>query len=323
MRKTGLILLALIFFSFSSENENNFLLEDYLFPKVKHPQENLPTAERIELGKKLFFDSILSKDSSISCASCHLPSVAFSDSIAFSLGVENRLGVRNAPSLFNVAYHPFLNRDGGVSTLEKQVLVPIQEHVEMDFNILKIADRMLKDSSYYNLSIKAYGRYPDPFVITRALACYERTLISSNSGFDLYLKGIRKFNQHEKNGMKLFFSEKAKCSSCHGGFNFTNYTFENNGIAFQYSDSGRMRITKKETDRALFKVPSLRNIELTAPYMHDGSIYSLEEVINHYSEGVMEHKNNKKVNNLNLDKSEKASLLAFLKTLTDTSLIKH
>lgn len=294
------------------------------FPEINYPSDNEITEERWRLGKKLFYDPILSKDRSISCASCHLPDYAFSDTSAFSLGVEQQVGVRNAPSLANVAYHPYLLRDGGVPTLEMQILVPIQEHVEMDFSALEVADRMMKDSAYYYESMGAYNRYPDPYVITRALACFERTLISGDSKYDRVQLGKEEFSTSEKRGFNLFFSEKAKCSECHSGFNFTNYSFENNGLSLHYLDSGRMRVTELEIDRDKFKVPSLRNVELTAPFMHDGSLINLEQVVDHYSEGIKKHNNlNSRIKNLLLSEDEKKDLVSFLKTLTDRSFCEN
>ncbi len=323
MRKTAFLafIWAVIAGTTLKNDETLFRKTDYIVPTVISPENNLFTNKRYELGKRLFFDPMLSRDSSISCSSCHLPSNAFSDTLQFSLGVQNRIGVRNTPSIMNVAFHPYYNKDGGVNTLEKQVLVPIQEHIEMDFNIVNISDRMLRDSSYYSMSEEAYGRYPDPFVISRALACFERTLISSNSRFDQYVNSGVPLNPLELKGMELFFGKKANCVSCHSGFNFSNYSFENNGLKLIYTDSGRMRVTNLESDRGLFKVPSLRNVELSGPYMHDGSVRSLIEVIEHYSEGIKPFKNkSEQIESLELSINEKEALLSFLLTLTDESL---
>ncbi|MEZ4987762.1 MAG: cytochrome-c peroxidase [Saprospiraceae bacterium] len=156
------------------------------FPTIDEPIDNTFTSERWELGKRLFFDKALSLDSTISCASCHLPSLAFSDSLPISLGIQQRMGNRNSPSLANVAWHPFLMREGGVPTLEMQVFVPVEEHAEMGFNMALLAQRIAADSSYVALAALAYDRLPDPFVITRAIACFERSLISGWSNFDRY-----------------------------------------------------------------------------------------------------------------------------------------
>ncbi len=296
------------------------------FPEIIFPEDNKLTTERIALGKRLFFDTLLSKDYSISCASCHKPHLGFSDNSQFSIGSNLALGKSNAPTLANVAYSPYLNRDGGVPTLEMQVLVPIQEHLEFDMNILVIAERMNQDSSYIEMSNDAYNRLPDPYVITRALASFERTLISGESRFDKYFyQGSKnELNHEEIEGMKLFFSDRAQCSTCHSGFAFTNYEFENNGLYNQYPDSGRIRLTGFEIDRAKFKVPTLRNIEYTSPYMHDGSFETIEDVIEHYNSGIISHKNlSENLQPMHFTENEKKHLGAFLKSLSDREFITN
>ncbi|MCB9241186.1 MAG: cytochrome-c peroxidase [Flavobacteriales bacterium] len=293
------------------------------FPAISYPSDNAPTQARFKLGKKLFYDVVMSRDSSISCASCHKPEWAFSDQVALSPGVENRPGVRNAPSLANVAYLPYFTREGGVPTLEMQILVPIQEHNEFDFNILLIGERLQRDSSYIRMSQEAYGRDPDFFVITRALANFERNLISGHSAYDDYLsERSQALAPDELAGMNLFFSERTNCSVCHSGFNFTNNSFQNNGLYEVYSDIGRKRLTGEESDLALFKVPSLRNVGLTAPYMHDGSLENLEDVINHYNNGGENHPHKSNlIRPLGLSNKEKRELVAFLHALSDPVFI--
>ena len=295
------------------------------FPAPDFPADNQFTIERWQLGKRLFFDPILSSDQTISCASCHKPELGFSDDKQLSFGIEERIGTRNAPTLANVAYHPYYTREGGVPKLEMQILVPVQEHAEFDFNILLIADRLKADSSYVQLSHLAYERDPDAFVITRAIACFERTLLSGESRYDQFIQGDQTvLSSKEKIGLDLFFSDRLSCSACHSGFNFTNYSFENNGLYEEYSDPGRFRLTNNEADRALFKVPTLRNVEVTAPYMHDGSIQTLEEVINHYNEGGSNHPHkNALIRPLQLFPNEKEALVAFLKSLTDDHFITN
>jgi cytochrome c peroxidase len=334
--KWFLIILILGLFTFvysCNEDENVELLHFFGlsdlpngFPEVDFPADNEFTTARWELGKKLFFDPIMSVDSSISCASCHEPSLAFSDKVALSFGVEERIGTRNSPSLANVAYHPYFTREGGVPTLEMQILVPIQEHNEFDFNIVLLAEKLQQHSEYVEMANLAYNQVPNPFVITRALATFERTLISGYSPYDQY-QNYNKTNAlttAEIRGMNLFFSNKTNCSTCHSGFNFTNYAFENNGLYKYYPDVGRFRLTNNPADSALFKVPSLRNIELTAPYMHDGSIATLADVVEHYQSGGENHFNkNNLIQPLNLTNTEKQDLVAFLKSLTDESFINN
>jgi cytochrome c peroxidase len=240
--------------------------------------------------------------------------------------VEDRPGTRNSPSLTNIGYHPYFTREGGVPTLEMQVLVPIQEHNEFDFNIVLIAERLQEDSTYVKMARDAYDRPPDHFVITRALACFERSLISGYSRYDQFIHYDRTsvLSDSEIRGMNLFFSQKTNCISCHGGTNFTNYTFENNGLYESYNDPGRFRFTGDSTDLARFKVPGLRNIAVTAPYMHDGSLATLSEVIEHYNKGGRPHVNKSDlIRPLDLTSQEKIDLVNFLKSLTDESFLTN
>lgn len=283
------------------------------FPAPTIPEDNELTWERIELGKKLFFDPILSMDSTISCGSCHKQEFAFADNLAISPGVEDRLGFRNSMSLVNVAYHDFFMREGGVPTLEMQVLAPIQDHNEMSFNIVSIAEKLNLDSTYVKASREAYNRIPDPYVITRAIASFERTMLSGNSDYDKNL-----LNESERQGKDLFFSDELACSSCHGSFLFTNQGIENNGLYAVYEDSGRYRLTHLQEDIGKFKVPTLRNIELTAPYMHNGSLETLEEVITHYAAGGKNHFNQSElISGFSISDEEEQNLINFLHSLTD------
>jgi len=296
------------------------------FPEVIAPEGNEFTQARWDLGKKLFFDPVLSADSSISCASCHHPQLAFSDNLPFSLGVEDAIGTRNASPLANVGYHPYFTREGGVPTLEMQIFVPIQEHNEFNFNILLIAERLLQNADYVAMSQEAYNRDPDAFVITRSLACFERSLLSGYSPYDQYENYNKTdvLSEAAIKGKDLFFGERTHCSSCHSDFNFTNYAFENNGLYENYPDEGRFRLTGEEADRALFKVPSLRNIELTAPYMHDGSMQTLEEVVAHYQSGGENHPHkNELLKPMDLTAKEQQELIAFLKSLTDEAFVNN
>lgn len=294
------------------------------FPAMTFPEGNEYTPERWALGKQLFNDPILSRSNTISCASCHKPSLAFSDEVAFSIGEGDTPGRSNAPTLTNIGYHPYFTRAGGVPTLEMQVLVPVQEHDEFDFNIVEIAKRLKEIPTYVEAARAAYDREPDPFVITRALANFERSFISGNSKYDkfIYQENIHAINAAEKRGMNLFFGEKTNCSGCHNGFNFTSYAFENNGLYETYADSGRMRFTQDPNDRAKFKVPTLRNVGVTGPYMHDGSFTTLEDVVAHYNIGGTSHLSKSPlVAPLGLTEQEKDDLVAFLHVLTDTDFL--
>ncbi len=292
------------------------------FPKIEFPDDNQFTIERWKLGKKLFYEKALSLNNTVSCGSCHKPELAFSDNVALSLGDSGKVGRSNAPTLANVAYHPYFTRAGGVPTLEMQILVPIQEHDEFNTNIVDIAERLKQIPEYVEAAQNSYNREMDPFVITRAIATFERSLISGNSRYDAYVQNgdFDALNDQEKRGLQLFLSDKTNCSKCHTGFDFTNYAFENNGLYTDYTDLGRFRVTGVETDRAKFKVPSLRNIELTAPYMHDGSKLTLESIVEHYNAGGAIHPNKSQfVKPLGLTQEEKDDLVAFLKSLTDAA----
>lgn len=294
------------------------------FPEIVHPEDNTYTQERWALGKRLFYDPILSKDGKVSCASCHDAELAFSDNKPQSLGSDGLVGKRNAPTLANVAFHPYYTREGGVPTLEMQVLVPIQEHDEFNNNIVLIAEQLMNDASYRQMSMDAYGQEPNPFVITRALAQFERSIVSGQSAYDMHANYGAEISSAAVRGASLFFSDRLSCASCHTGFNYTNYTFQNNGLYLEYLDNGRERLTQQTADRAMFKVPTLRNIELTSPYMHDGSMNTLEEVIDHYDSGGKDHLNKSKlVRPLFLSQDEKKDLIAFLYSLTDERFINN
>ena len=288
------------------------------FPPMEFPDSNFYTKERWDLGKKLFYEKGLSIDSSISCGSCHLPQHFFADNKRFSEGAQNQIGTRNSTSLGNIGYHPYFLREGGVPTLEMQILVPIQEHNEFNHNIVDIAEQLSKNADYTQMSRNAYNRDIDPYVITRAIATFERTLISGNSKYDKSLNKKLSLSQEEINGMNLFFSDQTNCSDCHSGFNFTNYAFENNGLYTNYTDIGRMRVTLDSSDLSLFKVPSLRNVAQTGPYMHDGSLNTLQEVLSHYNQGGHPHQNkNPLIRPLNLSQQEIDDIISFLNSLTD------
>jgi len=290
------------------------------FPYPIIPNDNLPTQNRIRLGRMLFFDPILSRDSTVSCESCHHENNVFSDTLRVSIGIEGRKGTRNTPSLVNIAYQPVFFWDGGVPSLEQQVLAPFDAHAEFDFDINKVALLLNNHPAYPALFQKAYNRLPDVYSITRAIACFERTLYGGTSKYDSYVyKGDSSaLTISEIRGMKIFFGENGECFHCHQGFNFTDYSFRNNGLYSVYPDSGRAMITLSASDLGKFKVPSLRNIEKTAPYMHDGSFPTLEKVVQHYVEGGRRHRNKDRlIQPLALSKVEQQDLINFLKSLSD------
>lgn len=284
------------------------------------PDDNTLTEARVRLGEFLFFDTRLSKDHSLSCASCHNPEMAFSDQKRLSSGLDGRSGKRNAPTLFNTGFAPDLLWDGGSFSLEAQALVPIQNHREMGMRLEEVADRLRSDKNFAEMARSAYGTERYELVIIKALASYQRSLVSFDSRFDdFYYRGHRQaLNEEEKAGLELFFSDRTKCSSCHTPPLFTNYQYEDNGFVAAYRDSGRGRITLNPADLGRFKVPTLRNIALTFPYMHDGSMATLEEVIAHYNSGGKGSLNQSPlIRKLKLSHAEQKALLSFLKTLSD------
>lgn len=295
------------------------------FPAVEHPEDNPFSWEKWELGKKLFYDNILSSDNSVNCASCHKIENAFSDVTATSKGAEGADGTRNSPTLANVAYLPYFTREGGVPTLEMQILIPIQEHNEFNSNIVELSEKLNALDEYVQMSQAAFERNPDPFVITRALATFERTIVSGNSFYDQFEQhGVANaMSAQQIRGKNLFFG-KANCADCHSGFNFTNNSFTNNGLYELYEDVGRYRLTLEDTDMSVFKTPTLRNIELTGPYMHDGSMHTLEEVVEHYNTGGFNHPNKSSlIVPLNLTATEIADLVSFLESLTDVEFTEN
>lgn len=316
----GFFVVTTIFLSFINNNNHSYITIPIGFPIPEIPEDNKLNKERIYLGKKLFFDKILSRDSSISCASCHRPEYAFTDGLKKAVGIKNRSVTRNTPTLTNIVYNENFLRDGVNPSLEAQVLVPIHEKNEFDFHILLVAERLKKKPEYLDLFEKAYGGIPTPKLITKAIASYERTLISGNSRYDQYVYQNKKYalSSSEIKGLNLF--NELYCVSCHSGFNFSNGEIVNNGLYEKYEDIGKMRVSLKEIDNGCFKVPTLRNIALTAPYMHDGSLQSLEEVIDHYMKGGNDHRNKHPfIKPFILSKSDRNNLVSFLKSLTDSS----
>ena len=288
------------------------------FPTINYPTDNTPTKARIALGKKLFFDPILSEDSTVSCASCHLPELAFADDEPVSPGVQGRLDTRNAPTLLNVAFNPHFFADGGVLTLEEQALGPIQDENEMNLSLMEATERLSRSSNYTQMSEQAYGREPSPYVITRALAAFQRTLISTRTKYDSVVDGKASFTELEYLGKQLFFSDSLNCSKCHQPPLFTDFEFHNIGLAEQYEDEGRYKITLKEEDKGKFKTPTLRNVLRTAPYMHNGSLATIEEVLTHFYKGGRNHRNKSQLlKSVKMNEQETQALIAFLNTLSD------
>jgi cytochrome c peroxidase len=289
------------------------------FPAIPSPSDNPLTEASVALGKALFFDPRLSREGRLSCAACHFPERAFSDTVPFSLGVDGRPGLRNAPPLTNLAWHPAFFRDGGVPTLEQQAIAPIHDPVEMDFSITRAAAALRYQEPYQALSQRAYGKPLDAWGLTRALAAYQRTLVSGWSRYDRHLQGdATALSESERRGLALFRSEALNCTACHSGFDLSDHAYHNVGQSLAYADPGRERITLRPGDNGKFKTPTLRNIALTAPYMHDGSLATLEEVLDFFATGGLPHPNrDPQMRTFALSPQEKSDLLAFLSALTD------
>jgi cytochrome c peroxidase len=278
------------------------------------PEDNPITAEKLELGRRLFGDRRLSRDGTVACASCHDPDHAFASPNAISLGVSARRGRRNAPALINRGWGRAFSWDGRVATLEDQVLRPIEDPNEMDLSMAEASARV--------------GLTPEE--ISRAMATYIRSLMSGNAPYDRYVNGDRPaLSGEEQAGLQLFRS-KGNCLACHVGPNFTDEKFHNTGIAWvgpprepaataSFRDEGRALVTGRAEDRGAFKTPTLREVEHSAPYMHDGSLASLEEVVDYYDRGGNRHALlDQELRPIGFTASEKHALVAFLRTLSGT-----
>lgn len=294
------------------------------------PTDNPLTVEGIALGRRLFYEKMLSNDRSMSCASCHKQENAFDDPRPFSEGTNGAFGDRNAMAIVNAAWEKHLFWDGRRSSLEAQAHDPLTNPIEMANNWPEAVARLQSSPTYPDLFFKAFGtKTVDSNLAMKAIAQFERTLVSFNSKFDkYYYQGDSTvFNQSEKNGLALF-TGKGLCNNCHlMNTLLTDRDLKNNGLDENPADVGLMKFTGNTNDKGKFKVPSLRNIEVTAPYMHDSRFATLEDVVNFYSSGIKQSSPNIDEHmpdfgsGLNLTAQEKADLVAFLKTLTDQSFL--
>ena len=294
-------------------------------PQMQIPADNQLTVEGVALGKKLFYDPILSGNGKMACGNCHNQHFAFTDSIfALSTGIDNVKGTRNAMPLFNLGYQKKFFWDGGAADLESQVIGPIQNPVEMHAALPDVIGKLNASSEYPALFKTAFGidNITTPYLM-KAIAQFERTMVSGNSNFDKYKRGETNLTAQEMNGMTLFSDEaKGDCNHCHSlGSTFSDFEFRNNGVDSIYSDPGRYKITLHGTDSGKFKTPSLRNIALTAPYMHDGRFTTLQQCLDHYNTGF--HYSANLDANLQIavkgrmTKQDMDDIIAFLQTLTD------
>jgi cytochrome c peroxidase len=292
------------------------------------PEETIKTPAA--LGKKLFSDKLLSKDSSVSCASCHKAEFAFADTAAFSTGIYGKLTNRNTPSVLNMKNRPYYFWDGRASTLEEQSLMPIENPNEMGLPIKEAIQRLNQSESYKRLFRKIFKQFPNEKNLGAAFAAFEQTLETVDSKFDDWSNNISDLSVEEERGRELFVGNKAKCFDCHSMEDFTDDRFKNIGLynGKELSDAGRYEITKKETDKGKFKTPGLRNIAVTGPYMHDGRFKTLEQVVSYYNTPFMFVDDPLNIDTtfnkpLMLSQQEKKDLVAFLKTLTDKAYIKR
>jgi cytochrome c peroxidase len=294
------------------------------WPKPHYDFSKNPlTEEGFQLGRNLFYDPILSKDSTISCSSCHFQATGFTHvDHSLSHGIDGKIGTRNSMTLMNLAWNKSFMWDGGVTHLDMQPLNPITSPVEMNENLEQVVQKLQKNKKYQQLFENAYG---DSKVtgqrILKALSQFELMLVSSNSKYDKVMRLEDTFTAQEEKGYQLF---KTNCASCHNEPLFTSEKFESNGLEIDSTlhDIGRMRITNKAEDYLRFKVPTLRNIQFTFPYMHDGRFKTLTEVLKHYN-SIKNSKNLPKQLSkpMNLSDDDRVDLVAFLKTLTDTEFL--
>ena len=300
------------------------------------PANNPQTVEGVALGRKLFFDPILSANNTLACASCHSPENAFTDSDRFSEGIDGIKGVRNSMPLFNLAwnYDEKFFWDGRAFSIENQALEPVTNPIEMHNTWPSAVEALQKHSEYPSLFYSAFGTSKiDSVMVTKAIAQFVRTLISGNSRFDKHLRNEITLSASELNGFTVFMSEdKGDCFHCHGNANnplWTDNIFHNNGLDASFTDLGLGAITGDPADNGKFKSPSLRNLKFTAPYMHDGRFETLDEVIDHYSEGLL---NSPTIDPLmksiskggvQISESEKADLKAFLLSLSDDEFVNN
>lgn len=292
------------------------------FPSLPIPNDNSVSKLKFVLGRYLFYDKDLSADGSHSCSSCHVLSNAFTDGKKVSVFAKADFP-RNAPTLANVAWQPYLMSEGGVPSLELQLLGPVHESHEFASDMQAVLTRLGKKLKYQRLSQAAFGRELDAYVFMRAIATFERAFISGDTKFDRsYYYHSNEMNAEELAGMNLFFSERTQCSSCHSLPFFTDFQFYSLGIGD--ADLGLERRTYLQDDRGKFKTPTLRNIELTGPYMHNGSLNTLEEVVAYLNQGGG-HGPNKdpRIRPLQLTVLEQAQLIAYLKCLTDWNFVQN
>jgi len=320
------------------------LEKPYFFAEPNLPQNNPLTEEGIELGRYLFWEKALSRNNSVSCGSCHFPDASFSDNTPFSVGLYGEQTHRNSMALVNLAWNNTFFWDGRAATLEEQLFEPVRNPIEMDMTWPEASARIATDSTYQKMFTQAYGTpCVDSIRITNAMAQFIRTMISHRSKFDrAYRYGEVQLSASEQRGLELFQAEGGDpeiypggqnggdCFHCHGGglIEFTDHQFHNNGLDSVFTDLGRAEATGFDLDRGLFKTPTLRNIEFSAPYMHDGRFQTLHEVVEHYNSGghnsaTLDPLMKFPEEGLGLSPQDVDDLVNFLKTLSDSEFIEN
>jgi cytochrome c peroxidase len=299
-------------------------------PPMNIPSTNPLTVEGVALGKRLFYDPILSANNTQSCASCHIQETGFSETTQYSTGIDGIEGNRNAMPLINLGWQTKFFWDGGANGLESQVIAPITNPIEMHETMANVVAKLNADNEYPDLFKAAFGNAQVTSQnIMRAIAQFERTLISGNSKYDQYMRGEVLLSAQELNGKALFEDmEKGDCVHCHSlGSTFSDFEFRNTGLDSIPVDEGRYLITLNQGDRGKFKTPSLRNVELTAPFMHDGRFQTLLQCVQHYNTEF--HYSANLDPNLSfavkgrMTQQEMEDLVAFMKTLTDTEFVNN
>lgn len=284
-------------------------------PAMKIPKDNPLTVEKIELGKQLFFDKRLSRDNTVSCASCHDPAKGWSNGEPFAAGFQGKRGGRSAPTIINSGYSYFQFWDGRAVHVEGQALGPVENPIEMNMTLPEMEKSLAGLQGYVDQFEKVFGGKPTGENVAKAIGAFERTVLSGGAPYDKYRAGDEAaLSEAAQRGMKVFFNT-AQCSSCHSGPNFSDGGFHNIGVGIKdkQPDEGRRAISKLEGDRGSFKTPTLREIARTAPYMHDGRLKTLEEVVEYYNKGGTPNPQlDEEIFPLNLSDQQKADLVVFL-----------
>jgi cytochrome c peroxidase len=301
-------------------------------PPITFPLDNPTTVEGVALGRQLFYEPMLSADNTQSCGSCHAQAFGFSDNgRRFSIGIDNQIGTMNAMAIMNLAWTNDFFWDGRTQGIENQAREPVKNPVEMHETWPNVVSKLQATATYPALFKKAFGStLITEDLAVKAIAQFERTLISGNTDYDKFQRGEpNNLSAAAYRGMFIFFDERGDCFHCHTIDLLTDYDFHNNGLdaIFDSTNIGRAGVTGRSSDTGKFKTPGLRNVALTAPYMHDGRFATLEEVIEHYNSGIkysptLDPKI-KKPNGLFLTNQEKSDLLEFLRSLTDQEFIAN